>query len=303
MKRLLLSILLSAAVCGWSATAQNTSAAQVSVDEAALAKVAAKADLKLMSFNIRYYKPGADGDNCWENRRNAVLKVVREENPDIVGFQEPHRPQVDFLKINLSDYASLDMGRDADTDIKKRPDGGEHLMLMYRKSRFILLDSGFFWLSETPDRPSRGWDAMCRRVTVWGKFRDKKSGKEFYYFDTHFDHVGTNARKHEAEMIVEHMKEIAGDKAAVIMSGDLNTTFDNEALAPLRGWMDGARETAPVTDSLPTFNDWGVRNLWIDHIFYRNVKVLGYRTIMNDAARYGVPYTSDHNPITAFFKL
>lgn len=85
---------------------------------------------KLMSFNIRYYKPGADGDNCWENRREAVLKVIREENPDIIGFQEPHRPQVDFLKINLSDYASLDMGRDADTDIKKRPDGGEHLMLM-----------------------------------------------------------------------------------------------------------------------------------------------------------------------------
>lgn len=301
MKRLL--FLIAAVAIGCIAVAQNRTVATNVADDAILSKVAAKADLKLMSFNIRYYKPGADGDNCWENRRDAVLNVVRDENPDIVGFQEPHRPQVDFLKINLNDYGSLDMGRDADTDIRKKPDGGEHLMLMYRKSRFILLDSGFFWLSETPEKASRGWDAMCRRVTVWGKFRDKKSGKEFYYFDTHFDHIGTNARKHEAEMIVAEMKKIAGEKAAVIVSGDLNTTFGNEALAPLREWMSGARETAPVTDSLPTFNDWGARNLWIDHIFYRNAKALGYRTIMNDEQRYGVPYTSDHNPVVAYFKL
>lgn len=148
MKRIL--FLIAAVAFGSIAVAQNRTVATNVADDAILSKVAAKADLKLMSFNIRYYKPGADGDNCWENRRDAVLKVVRDENPDIVGFQEPHRPQVDFLKINLSDYGSLDMGRDADTDIKKRPDGGEHLMLMYRKSRFILLDSGFFWLSELP---------------------------------------------------------------------------------------------------------------------------------------------------------
>lgn len=302
MKKIML--LIAAVAFGSSfAVSQNKAVAADVGDDAVLSRIAAKADLKLMSFNIRYYKPGADGDNCWENRRDAVLKLIREENPDIVGFQEPHRPQVDFLKVNLADYGSLDMGRDADTDIKKKPDGGEHLMLMYRKSRFILLDSGFFWLSETPERASRGWDAMCRRVTVWGKFRDKKSGKEFYYFDTHFDHIGTNARKHEAEMIVAEMKKIAGEKAAVIVSGDLNTTFGNEALAPLREWMSGARETAPVTDSLPTFNDWGARNLWIDHIFYRNAKALGYRTIMNDEQRYGVPYTSDHNPVVAYFKL
>lgn len=301
MKRIL--FLIAAVAFYGHAVSQNKTVAADVAGDAVLSRVAASADLKLMSFNIRYYKPGADGDNCWENRRDAVLKVIREENPDIVGFQEPHRPQVDFLKINLNDYGSLDMGRDADTDIKKKPDGGEHLMLMYRKSRFVLLDSGFFWLSETPERASRGWDAMCRRVTVWGKFRDKKSGKEFYYFDTHFDHIGTNARKHEAEMIVAEMKKIAGEKAAVIVSGDLNTTFENEALAPLREWMSGARETAPVTDALPTFNDWGVRDLWIDHIFYRNAKVLGYRTIMNDEQHYGVPYMSDHNPIVAYFKL
>lgn len=261
------------------------------------------AGLKLMSFNIRYYKPGADGDNRWENRREGVLKMLRAENPDIIGFQEPHRPQVDYLRVRMNGYASLDMGRDADTDIEKRPDGGEHLMILYRKSRFDLLDSGFFWLSDTPQCASHGWDAMCRRVTVWGKFRDRRSGRVFYYFDTHFDHKGANARLHEARMMVAKMKEIAGEKAAVIMSGDLNAAFGSEALAPLREWMSGARETAPATDSLATFNDWGARELWIDHIFYRRAKITGYATLTNDAGRYGVPYLSDHNPIVAWFKL
>ena len=287
-------LLLLALLCGGVAAAQ---------DDAALEKAAEKADLKLMSFNIRYYKKGADGSNGWENRKEAVLKMLREENPDIVGFQEPHRPQVDYLKVHLSDYGSVDMGRDADTDIEKKPDGGEHLMLMYRKSRYILLDSGFFWLSETPEKASRGWDAMCRRVTVWGKFRDRKNGKEFYYFDTHFDHIGPNARKHEAEMMAAKMREIAGDKATVFGSGDLYTTDDHDALSPLRAWMSGARETSPVTDKLPSFNDWGKYDLWIDHIFYRRAKILGYKTVMNSEAKYGVPYLSDHNPIYALFKL
>ena len=101
-------------------------------DDKALASAAAKADLKLMSFNIRYYKPGADGDNGWVARRTACLEMIRAESPDVIGFQEPHRPQIDYLKVNLPEYAEVDMGRDAATDIEKKPDGGEHLMIMYR---------------------------------------------------------------------------------------------------------------------------------------------------------------------------
>ena len=103
-------------------------------DDKALASAAAKADLKLMSFNIRYYKPGADGDNGWVARRAACVEMIRAESPDVIGFQEPHRPQIDYLKVNLPEYAEVDMGRDAATDIEKKPDGGEHLMVMYRRS-------------------------------------------------------------------------------------------------------------------------------------------------------------------------
>lgn len=301
MKNLKITLLAIAALAV-SALSAQTAGAQYAGD--ALAKVEAKADLKLMSFNLRYYKPGADGDNGWLNRKEAIANMIREEMPDIIGLQEPHRPQVDYLKVNFqNEYATLDAGRDATTDIVKKPAGGEHLMIMYRKSRYALLNSGFFWLSETPDRPSRGWDAMCRRVTVWGLFRDKKTGDEFYFFDTHFDHIGPNARRHEAVMMTEYMQKIAGEKATVIVCGDFNTTVNHEALAPICGWMQDARSTAPVSDNLPSFNDWGKRSLWIDHIFYRRCKVLGYKTIVNDKEHYGVLYLSDHNPIVGYFKL
>ena len=283
MKRTLAALLF--AVLTGVVSAQPDSAVAVPAGEA-----------KIISYNIRL-GVADDGSNSWENRREATIRMLEREKPTVFGIQEGYLFQVNYIEKHLPQYGRVGVGRD---DGREK---GEMMAVFYLKDRYELLEHGDFWLSETPDRVSRGWDGACNRTMTWVHLREKASGKEFYYFDTHFDHVGTYARKHEAEMIVEHMKEIAGDKAAVIMSGDLNTTFDNEALAPLRGWMDGARETAPVTDSLPTFNDWGVRNLWIDHIFYRNVKVLGYRTIMNDAARYGVPYTSDHNPITAFFKL
>ena len=226
----------------------------------------------------RYYKPGADGDNGWVARRAACLEMIRAESPDVSGFQEPHRPQIDYLKVNLPEYAEVDMGRDAATDIEKKPDGGEHLMIMYRRSKYILLDSGFFWISPTPECPSRGWDAMCRRVTVWVQLKDRKTGKEFFYFDTHFDHIGKQARAESARMMVARMKRIAGEKAAVFLSGDLNTTYDNALLDPLKAWMQSARHAAPVTDEL------------------------AYRTLV-DSGRYGVPFLSDHNPVYALYKL
>ena len=186
--------------------------------------------------------------------------------------------------------------------IEKKPDGGEHLMIMYRRSKYILLDSGFFWISPTPECPSRGWDAMCRRVTVWVQLKDRKTGKEFFYFDTHFDHIGKQARAESARMMVARMKRIAGEKAAVFLSGDLNTTYDNALLDPLKAWMQSARHAAPVTDELPTFNDFGKRSLWIDFIFARNARALAYRTLV-DSGRYGVPFLSDHNPVYALYKL
>ena len=103
-------------------------------------------------------------------------------------------------------------------------------------------------------------------------------------------------------MMVARMKRIAGEKAAVFLSGDLNTTYDNALLDPLKAWMQSARHAAPVTDELPTFNDFGKRSLWIDFIFARNARALAYRTLV-DSGRYGAPFLSDHNPVYALYKL
>ena len=119
---------------------------------------------------------------------------------------------------------------------------------------------------------------------------------------THFDHIGKQARAESARMMVARMKRIAGEKAAVFLSGDLNTTYDNALLDPLKAWMQSARHAAPVTDELPTFNDFGKRSLWIDFIFARNARALAYRTLV-DSGRYGVPFLSDHNPVYALYKL
>ena len=218
-------------------SAQNAAA---QVDSKALAQVEAKADLKLMSFNLRYYKPGADGDNGWLYRKDAIVAMIREEMPDIIGLQEPHRPQVDYLKVNFqNDYATLDAGRDAMTDIVKKPAGGEHLMIMYRKSRYALLDSGFFWLSETPEVPSHGWDAMCRRVTVWGLFRDKKTGKEFYFFNSHLYWRLHEARANSGKVHIAKVQQVAGD-VPVVSVGDFTSEEQEVQIQDIRSLLGDA---------------------------------------------------------------
>ena len=253
-------------------------------------------DMVVMSANVRFINPLDLFTKSWFFRAKLLRDDLQLVTPDIVGFQEVTPVHYEYLKKILPDYDSTICYRD-DFILS------EGCPIFYRTDKYEMLDGGSFWLSETPDKPSHGWDAMCRRVTVWGLFRDKKTGDEFYFFDTHFDHIGSNARRHEAVMITDYMKKIAGEKKPVIVCGDFNTTVGHEALAPIRSWMQDARSTAAVSDKLASFNDWGARELWIDHIFYRRCKILGYKTIVNDKEHYGVPYLSDHNPIVGYFKL
>ena len=253
-------------------------------------------DLKLMSFNVRYINK-IDGDNCWDNRKEAVVEVGRRECPDVAGFQEPRGVQVGFICGELSDiYANVRLG--GDYGDKRYPEGGSNMIVIWRKDKFLMLDHGYFWLSETPDRVSRGWDAMCRRIAVWVRLMDLKSGKQFFYLNTHFDHKGREARLREAEMVAEQVRLKAGESLPAFVSGDLNMKVDSPSLAPLREIMKTARENAPITDDKPSFNGFGKSRLHIDHILYRNARPLCYQTLDGD---YGVPYVSDHYPIVCTF--
>jgi len=256
---------------------------------------AQKDTVTVISFNIRYNNPG-DGDNIWENRRSNVVAMLYIERPDFLCVQEAYFEQLDFLLKNHHKYDYIGVGRD---DGKQ---GGEHMAILYRKDRFEVVEHGDFWLSEMPDSCSRGWDAACYRIVTWGYFRDKRTGKYLYCFNTHLDHVGEVARRESVKLITQRVKGIVKDKRApVFLTGDFNSDISSDIFDPLKKVMKQARKDAPVTDSKGTFNGWGSapNNIVIDHIFYKNAKPLLYCTLNEN--KYGRALISDHFPIKSVF--
>ena len=253
-------------------------------------------ELKIISYNIRTL--ARDGENSWQFRKHATKNMIELHKPDAFGLQEAMLPHMQYIDSICPQYARVGVGR---SDGKE---GGEFVTIYYNKERFDLLDSGTFWLSETPDQVSRGWDAALPRITTWVKLRDKATKRKFFYFNTHFDHKGTTARVESSKLIVEKIREIVGKKAAVVLTGDFNIESENEALQPLYDNMSAARRCAPITDNKGTYNGWGLlkRNTVIDHIFYdgRKVKCNAFRTLDGD---YGAKFISDHFPLEAIFTI
>lgn len=167
-----------------------------------------------ISFNIRYNNP-ADGANAWPNRKEKVAELIQFHKVEIGGLQEVLIEQKNDLKILLPGFEWIGVGR---TDGKE---DGEFAPIIYKKKRFEMLNNGTIWLSETPKIPSKGWDAALNRIITWGKFKDKKNGKVFFFFNTHFDHRGKVAREESARLLVNEIQKIA-EKNAVVVTGDFN---------------------------------------------------------------------------------
>ena len=249
------------------------------------------AEIKVISYNIRMNGgPTADGDNCWENRKQASVNMVGEEQPTVMGIQEGCPDQIAFLDEHLPQYRHIGVGRE---DGKA---AGEMMAIYYRTDRVELLDGGTFWLSETPDEVSRGWDGACKRTCTWALMRMKDSGREFAYFNTHLDHVGEVAREQAIRLIVAKMAEIVPEGMPAFLTADFNSTTDDPIFTPLKAVMGDARAEAPQSDPRGTFNDWGrASDEVIDHIFFRNAEALAF-TVLCDR-NYGAPYISDHYPV------
>lgn len=253
-------------------------------------------ELKIISYNIRTL--ARDGKNSWPHRRHATKNMLYREAPDAFGLQEATVTHLHYIDSVCPQYARVGVGRD---DGKM---GGEIMAIYYNTGRFDLLDSGTFWLSETPSLVSRGWDAACFRTTTWVKLRDRKSGYKFYFFNTHFDHKGRVAQTESVKLIVDKIKSIAGKKATVILTGDFNIEPGNDIFVTLNDFMGSARLDAPVTDAKGSFNQFGriKRKCILDYIFYRGKRseCLKFRTLDGD---YGAPFISDHYPIEAVFHV
>ena len=174
------------------------------------------------SYNVRYQNDGdAREGNGWAQRGPVLAALVSVEHPDIFGTQEVLKSQLDDLTAWLPDYDHIGVGRDDGQH------GGEHEAIFYDRNRLRLLDHGDFWLSETPDRPTLGWDAACIRVCTWGCFKDRKTKRKFYFFNLHMDHVGIVARREAAKLVVRRIGEICHGKP-VVLTGDFNVDQTNE---------------------------------------------------------------------------
>lgn len=275
MKRIIIA--LSLIVAGFQVQAQKSQA------------------INVMTYNIRYATE-KDGVNAWSKRKDGVKALVKFYETDILCTQEALAEQYDFILEN-SDFEAIGAGRD---DGKRK---GEFSPIYYNKNRFSKKDGGVFWLSQTPGVPSKGWDAQFNRVCTWVRLYDKLNKKEFLVFNTHYDHVGVQARIESAKLIKQKIQEIA-PKLPVIYTGDLNVTPETEAIATIKSFLSDSKEISEEAPYGPdgTFNGFDFNSPLknrIDYIFVNNgFKVRKYAVLTDSKDQ---RYYSDHLPV--FVKL
>lgn len=265
---------------------------------AALPLASTAQTLKVMTYNIRYDNP-SDGVNAWTdgNRKEKVFTVINDNNPDIFGVQEALAHQVEALEQHFPSYQREGVGRD---DGKK---AGEHAAIFFKKERFKLLDSGNFWLSQTPDVPSKGWDATCcNRICSWVKLQDQRT--VFWVFNLHFDHEGREAQQRSADLVLQKIKQIA-KKGKVILMGDFNLPTEDVAVQKIASQLyDTQLSPTNATPAMGTFNQFKTDKPLRGHINFifvsKKIKVRNYQII---TTRIDGLYPSDHLPVITTLEL
>src|SRR5690606_33447864 len=226
--------------------------------------------LTVASFNIRL-KTTSDVGNLWDDRKQAVTNLIQFHEFDIFGIQEGFYKQVQDMKSQLPGFEYIGVGRD---------DGaqkGEHSAIFYNTERFKVIKEGTFWLSATDtQQPNKGWDAALPRICTWGVFEDNQNGKQFIFMNTHFDHVGVEARRESAKLILDKAKELAKD-LPIILTGDFNVDETNSSF---NGWRNGIKP-----------------NQRIDHIFITKPFSVRKYGILTDT--YMGKFPSDHFPVVS----
>lgn len=250
-------------------------------------------DLKVMSYNIRM-GVAKDGTNSWEYRYPATALMLQDQMPDVFGVQEAFEFQIRFIEDNFADYDSVGVGRD------NGKSEGEFMSIFWNKKTVKMVKWGTFWLSETPEKPSKGWDAACKRTATWALMKDKNTGKMFYFVNTHLDHRGSEARRQGLNLIVSRIDEINQKGYPMVLTGDFNMKPDDAALTGLEQRMQSARKIAPKTDNHATLNLWGKgkADMVIDYIYVSGFSACPEYHTVNE--KYGQwKYISDHYPVYA----
>lgn len=254
--------------------------------------------LRVMSFNLRVHVP-SDGDNAWPYRKNMVADTIKNHKPIIVGTQEGRYAMLEDLDGLLPEYNRIGEGR---AGYRSGDEGlDECCAILYDPLRVSLIDQGQFWLSETPDEPSgRAWDADYPRFCTWAKFASIETpSDQFYLFNTHFDHVGAQAREQSAKLILRQIGSIIGDSSIpFIVTGDLNCHPEDQAIRTLSAELRNACAVHGQEAEL-TFHDFqgGATGEPIDYIFSSKDAVIEEAAVLRTSQN--GRYPSDHYPVIA----
>jgi len=260
--------------------------------------------VRVMTFNIRV-DTILDGFHGWSNRREMVCRTISRFRPGILGLQEPLRHQVDDILQALGDYALIGVGR------KDGKTKGQYSCILYRTDRFSLLDSGTFWLSDTPETPgSITWGNFWTRICTWARLANRWTGRAFYVYNVHLDNISQRSREKSVQLLSGRIHD-RDYKDPFIVTGDFNAGEDNVAVRFLKGqtvdglgkaplaMKDTYRLLNPHLDKVGTQTGFmGIGgNKKIDYIFAGpHIKVLQAEIMRID---YNGRYPSDHFPVTA----
>lgn len=256
--------------------------------------------LNVMTFNMRYDNP-EDGDNNWRFRRERVAEVIKAQDVDILGTQELLSNQFDDLSGLLTGYEGVGVGR------LDGAESGEYCAIFFKKDRFTLLDSGTFWLSETPEVVgSLGWDGACERIATWVVLRDK-NGQELFFIDTHLDHVGQVARDEGVSLLMQRIETLRGGRP-VILTGDFNSEPGSSVVAHVQ--KDGVLRDSKAIAAQKAGPDWSFSDFGqipeaerplLDYIFVSGQIEAARYEVLPDTLDGG--YVSDHAPVMAVLKI
>jgi endonuclease/exonuclease/phosphatase family metal-dependent hydrolase len=250
--------------------------------------------LKVMTYNIRL-DVASDGENSWVNRKEFLTGQIQFYVPDIFGIQEALPHQVNYISTVLPQYNCIGIGRDG---VNK----GESSTIFYAKEKFSVIESSTFWLSETPDIISKGWDAAFNRVCTYVLLKNIKSSQMIWVFNTHLDHVGEESKTKGLELIINRIKKLNVNKYPVVLMGDFNSEPNSERIIALKNKMNDSKTISIEKPFGPygTFNNFKYNEesaKLIDYIFLSkdNQLVVNKYGVLNNAIN--MKYPSDHFPV------
>ena len=248
----------------------------------------------VMTYNIRL-NVKSDGENWWENRKDKVAALMNYYEADFIGAQEVQHEQLEYLLKTLPHYSSIGVGRD---DGKT---AGEYSCILYNNKNYRPVQQSTFWLSQTPDKVSMGWDAVCNRVCTYGLFEHITTKKKVWVFNTHFDHVGDTARYESAQLIMERVKQLKSQQNyPVLFTGDFNSQPGD---APVQYISEHLKNTRMISKMPPygpeaTWNAFKFNEVpkgWIDYVFVSKEVTVQKYAVLTDS--YDKKYPSDHFPV------